>query len=63
MTLMYGFSPGERGLVEYEPFPVRDFPEDHVARLWASLADANPASGEASWQYENAQEETEEENK
>jgi len=35
------------GLVRYEDFPVRDFPEDYVARLRASLAVVNPSFDEA----------------
>ena len=47
MTLMYGLSPGERGLVKYENFPVWDFPDDYVTRLRSSIAEVNPAIGEA----------------
>ena len=47
MTLMYGLSPEQRGLVRYEDFPVWDFPQDYVARLRTSLAAVNPSFGAA----------------
>jgi esterase/lipase superfamily enzyme len=53
MTLMYGLSPEQRGLVRYEDFPVWDFPADYVARLRASLAEINPSFGEAIRQNES----------
>jgi esterase/lipase superfamily enzyme len=52
MTLMYGLSPGERGLVKYEDFPVWDFPDDYVTRLRSAIAEVDPAVGEAVRQYE-----------
>jgi hypothetical protein len=63
MTLMYGLSPEERGLVRYEDFPVWNFPKDYVQRLRASLAEVNPAFCEAIRQYKSSQEEIEEKNK
>ena len=47
MTLMYNLSPAERGLVQLEDRPLWDFPEDYVERLRKSLAEVNPAIGEA----------------
>ena len=52
MTLMYNLSPGKRGLVRYEGHHLWDFPEDYVERLRQSLADANPALGEALHPFE-----------
>ena len=54
MTLMYGLSPGERGLVKYEDFPVWDFPDDYVTRLRSATAAADQAVGEAIRQYDGS---------
>ena len=54
MTLMYGLSPGERGLVRYEDFPVWDFPDDYVRKLRAAIAEVSPAIGEAIRNYEDS---------
>ena len=52
MTLMYNLSPGERGLKLYDEYPLWDFPEDYVARLRSSLAEANPELADAIREYE-----------
>ncbi len=60
ITLMYGLSPAQRGLVSYEEFPVWDFPDDYVTRLRASPAEVNPSFGEAIRQNERPPGEAEE---
>ena len=54
MMLMYSLSPEQRGLVRYEDFPVRDFPEDYVARLRSALAEVNLALGKPIREYETS---------
>ena len=42
MTLYYGLSPEERGLVEQNDLPVYTFPPDYIARLWSAIEKVNP---------------------
>ena len=51
MTLAYGLSPEERGLVRQTDVPVFNFPEDYVARLWDALSGADPIFAEAYSKY------------
>ena len=61
MTLMYSLSPGERGLVRYDEFPVWDFPENYVSRLRKSIAEVNPELDKAIGEYEASLDEAGEE--
>jgi esterase/lipase superfamily enzyme len=42
MTLYYGLSPQQRGLVEQEGLPVYTFPPDYIERLWDAIGDVDP---------------------
>lgn len=42
MTLYYGLTPEERGLVEQEDLPIFTFPEDYIARLWQAIEARDP---------------------
>jgi esterase/lipase superfamily enzyme len=42
MTLMYGLSPEERGVVHDRDTPIWKFPDDYIERLRTSLAEINP---------------------
>ena len=42
ITLAYGLSPAERGLVRGENLPVWEFPADYIERLRAAIIKANP---------------------
>ena len=46
MTLTYGLSPEQRGLLEQEDFPVFTFPPDYIARLWEAIEDVDPVFAE-----------------
>ena len=42
ITLAYGLSPTERGLVRGEDLPIWSFPADYIKRLRAAIIKANP---------------------
>lgn len=42
MTLYYGLTPEERGLVRQEDLPVYTFPPDYISRLWENIQRLNP---------------------
>jgi len=42
MTLYYGLSPQQRGLVEEDDLPVYTFPPDYIERLWDAIEDVDP---------------------
>jgi esterase/lipase superfamily enzyme len=47
MTLTYGLSPEERGLVEQDDLPVFTFPSDYIKRLWDSIEEVDPEFAES----------------
>jgi hypothetical protein len=47
MTLYYGLTPEERGLVSQEDMPVYTFPPDYIVRLWDAIEDVDPGFAEA----------------
>ena len=47
MSIAYGLSPLERGLVEQDDLPVYTFPPDYISRLWDSIDDVDPEFAEA----------------
>ena len=55
MTLTYGLSPTERGLVEQEDLPVYAFPPDYLERLWDAIDDVDPEFAESYQQFKAAQ--------
>jgi esterase/lipase superfamily enzyme len=46
MTLYYGLSPQQRGLVEQEDLPIYTFPPDYIERMWAAIEDVDPQFAE-----------------
>ena len=42
MTLYYGLSPQQRGLVEQDDLPVYTFPPDYIERLWDAIEGVDP---------------------
>ncbi|MDK9558223.1 alpha/beta hydrolase [Marinobacter sp. M216] len=43
MTLYYGLTPQQRGLLMQEDMPVYTFPPDYILRLWDAIDDVDPA--------------------
>ena len=46
MTLYYGLTPEQRGLVEQEDLPVFTFPPDYISRLWGAIEAVDPEFAE-----------------
>jgi esterase/lipase superfamily enzyme len=46
MTLAYGLTPEQRGLVEQDDLPIFTFPPDYITRLWAAIETADPEFAE-----------------
>ena len=42
MTLYYGLTPEERGLVKQDDLPIFSFPEDYIERLWTAIEKEDP---------------------
>ncbi len=42
MTLYYGLTPAQRGLVEQEDLPIYTFPSDYISRLWSAIEKVDP---------------------
>lgn len=42
MTMYYGLTPEQRGLVEQDDLPIFTFPPDYISRLWASIEKVDP---------------------
>ena len=42
MTLYYGLTPEQRGLVEQDDMPVYSFPPDYITRLWSAIEKVDP---------------------
>lgn len=47
MTLYYGLTPTERGLIEQDDLPVYTFPPDYISRLWGAIEKTDPEFAEA----------------
>ncbi len=47
MTLTYGLTPEQRGLVEQDGLPVYTFPPDYISRLWAAIEKEDPEFADA----------------
>ena len=47
MTLTYGLTPEQRGLVEQDDLPIYAFPPDYISRLWDAIDDVDPEFAEA----------------
>jgi hypothetical protein len=46
MTMYYGLTPEQRGLVEQEDLPVFTFPPDYISRLWNAIETVDPEFAE-----------------
>ena len=46
MTIYYGLTPKERGLIIQKDFPVFTFPTDYILRLWEAIEDVEPEFAE-----------------
>lgn len=55
MTLSYGLTPGQRGLVEQDGLPIYTFPPDYISRLWASIEKIDPEFAVLYRAYKSAQ--------
>ena len=42
MTMYYGLSPKQRGLVEQKDLPVLTFPSDYISHLWNAIDTVDP---------------------
>ena len=55
MTLYYGLTPQQRGLVEQQDLPVYTFPSDYISRLWSAIEKVDPVFGAAYQQLKASQ--------
>ena len=55
MTLYYGLTPQQRGLVEQEDLPVYTFPSDYISRLWSAIEEIDPVFAAAYRQLKASQ--------
>jgi esterase/lipase superfamily enzyme len=46
MTMYYGLTPEERGLVEQDDLPIFTFPPDYISRLWNAIETVDPEFAE-----------------
>jgi len=55
MTMYYGLTPEQRGLVEQEDLPIFTFPPDYISRLWSAIETMDPEFAEAYQAFKAAQ--------
>ena len=55
MTLTYGLTPEERGLMEQDDLPVYTFPPDYISRLWSAIEKKDPEFAESYQAFKAAQ--------
>ncbi len=55
MTMYYGLTPEQRGLVEQQDLPIFTFPPDYISRLWNAIETVDPDFGEDYRQYKSVQ--------
>jgi len=46
MTMYYGLTPEQRGLVEQQDMPIFTFPPDYISRLWSAIETVDPEFAE-----------------
>jgi hypothetical protein len=46
MTMSYGLTPEQRGLMEQEDMPIFTFPPDYISRLWNTIETVDPEFAE-----------------
>ena len=47
MTMYYGLTPEQRGLVEQDDLPIFTFPSDYISRLWNAIETVDPEFAES----------------
>ena len=55
MTMYYGLTPEQRGLVEQEDLPIYTFPSDYISRLWSAIEKIDPVFAAAYRQLQASQ--------
>jgi len=55
MTLTYGLTPEQRGLLEQDDLPVYTFPPDYISRLWDAIEQTDPVFAESYRAYKTLQ--------
>ena len=55
MTMYYGLTPEQRGLVEQEDLPIFTFPPDYISRLWSAIETVDPEFAEEYQAFKAAQ--------
>ncbi len=55
MTMYYGLTPEQRGLVEQQDLPVYTFPSDYISRLWSAIEKVDPVFAAAYRQLQASQ--------
>jgi len=59
MTMYYGLTPEQRGLVEQDDLPIFTFPPDYISRLWSAIEAVDPEFAEDYRQLKAAEAATE----
>ncbi len=55
MTMYYGLTPEQRGLVEQDDLPIFTFPPDYISRLWSAIETVDPEFAIEFQQYKASQ--------
>jgi len=55
MTMYYGLTPEQRGLVEQQDLPIFTFPPDYISRLWDAIETVDPEFAENYRAFKSAQ--------
>ena len=55
MTMYYGLTPEQRGLVEQQDLPIFTFPPDYISRLWNAIETVDPEFAEDYRAFKSAQ--------
>ena len=55
ITMYYGLTPAQRGLVEQEDLPIFTFPPNYISRLWGAIEAVNPEFAENLQAFKEAQ--------
>jgi len=55
MTMYYGLTPEQRGLVEQDDMPIFTFPPDYISRLWNAIEGVDPEFAESYRQLKASQ--------
>ncbi len=55
MSIYYGLTPEQRGLVEQDDLPIFTFPPDYISRLWSAIEAVDPEFAEDFQQFKASQ--------